>query len=138
MPAYMPCEANLATTLVAQIAAATATQKDPIFTAPRKCVVLEIALTPQTATTGNNTNTKTLNVVNVGPAGAGTTQISTTPLPTGTNLVAGQKQALALNAANAAGHAMAAGETLSLETVLVGTGVIVGPHLVSIVWAPLE
>jgi len=138
MALFSEATAKQTQAFVNQVLAATATQEDPIFTAPRKCVVLEINVVPQTATTGDNTNSKTLNTINKGTAGVGTTQVSTLVLATGVNLVAFQKQNFAFNAAYAAGHNMAAGEVLTLQTAKVGTGVIVGPFIVSVVWQPLE
>lgn len=124
---------------VAQIAAATATRKDPIFTAPRKCIVREVSVVSQAAVTGNNTNTKNLNIVDAGSAGVGTTEIANLDLVTGVNITALDEVNVPLNATYLVpGRTLAAGDVLVLETELVGTGVIVGPFNVKVVWAPLE
>lgn len=136
---YTICEAKFSQSHVAQILAATATRKDPIFTAPRKCVVREVSVVTQTAVTGNTTNTKNLNIVDVGAAGVGTTEIANLDLITSVNLTALDEVNIPLNATYLVpGRTMAAGDVLCLECEQVGTGVIVGPFLVKTLWAPLE
>jgi hypothetical protein len=126
----------VATAYVAQVAAATATEKHPIFVAPRGCKVTEVSVIPQTATTGDNTNTKNLNVLDADSDGTGTTEIANKDLATGTNLVALDETVITLNASNTAGRALVAGEVLALQVEKVGTGVIVGPFVVKVLWQP--
>lgn len=121
-------------------AAATATEERALFTATRKCRVLGIEGQPDVATTGDNTNTTNLNVKLKGAAGAGTTIVASFPLPTGTNLVAFDQFAFALVGAAiiaAGGIDMNEGDTLSIEYVKVGTGVLVGPVLWQVDYIPV-
>lgn len=122
---------------MAAIAAATATQKDPIFTAPCKCRVTRVAVTPQAASTGDNTNTKNLNILNAGSDGTGTTEVGNKDLVTGTNLVALDETVVPLNTTYANGVDLSEGDVLALQTEKVGTGVAVGPFLVSVDFVPV-
>jgi len=116
-------------------AAATATEERTVFSAPCPCRVRAVELVSDIAVTGDNTNTTNINIKNKGAAGVGTTVVATQNLPTGTNLVAFDAQNVALAAAGP--FAMAEGDTLTIEFVKVGTGVAVGPGLLSIDWEPL-
>jgi hypothetical protein len=122
---------------VAQVLAATATREDPIFVAPVKCRVVGIEVVPQTATTGNNTNSKNLNVIDKGAAGVGTTEVATKDLVTGVDLTALDRYEIPLNTTYANGVDMDEGDTMTLQTELVGTGVIVGPFHVQVDWIPV-
>lgn len=122
---------------VATIAAGTATREDPIFAAPAKCRVKAVTVTPQVASTGDNTNRKNLNVLNKGAAGAGTTELGNLDLVTGVNLVAFDESNISFNATYAAGADLNEGDVLTLQTELAGTGVAVGPFLVTVDWVPV-
>jgi len=116
-------------------AAATATEERTVFSAPCACRVRAFSIVSDIAVTGDNTNTTNLNVKNKGAAGVGTTVVATLNLPTGTNLVAFDENAIPLAAAGA--FAMVEGDTLTLEFVKVGTGVAIGPGMLTIDWEPL-
>lgn len=111
-------------------AAATATEERAMFVAPCPCLVTKIEYSPDVATTGDNTNTTNLAIVNKGAAGAGATQVAAKALPTGTNLVAFDAHTIALVGAAiiaAGGIALAEGDVLTVQYTKVGTGVLVGP-----------
>lgn len=117
---------------LAQVAAGTATSSFSIFTAPCPCRVRAVTFTPDVATTGNNSNTKNLNVVNKGASGAGTTEIGNLDLLTGVNLVAFDETNIPITAT-----ALAEGDVLALQVEQVGTGVAVGGGQVNVDWEPL-
>lgn len=137
MSGYAPSHEYHAQAHIAAIAAATATQKDPIFCAPRACRVTSVSVIPQAASTGDNTNTKNLNVLNAGSAGSGTTEIGNLDLATGTDLVAFDEKAIPFNTTYEDGVELAEGDVLVLQTEKVGTGVNVGPFLVQVDYVPL-
>lgn len=119
----------------AQHAAATATEERTIFSAPCACRVRAFTIVSDIAVTGDNTNTTNLNVKNKGASGAGTTVVAALPLPTGVNLVAFDETAIPLS--SGATFTMIEGDTLTLEFVKVGTGVAIGPGMVTLDWEPL-
>ena len=120
------------TSHVPAIIAGAATQIDPIFVAPCKCVVLEIAIVPQAPVTGATGTCKNLNILNVGAAGLGSTEVANYDLITGHDLVAGDLKVIPLNTTYEDGVAMAAGDVLVLQTELVGGGVAMPTLLVAI------
>jgi len=113
-------------------AAATATEARPIFVAPCAARIRAVTITPDVASTGDNTNTTNLNVINAGAAGAGTTEIGNLDLVTGVNLVAFDEKNIPITAT-----ALAEGDVVNLQYEKVGTGVLVGPSLISVDWEPL-
>lgn len=121
----------------AQHAAATATEERAIFTAPCAARVRAVSITPDLATTGDNTNTTNLNLVNKGAAGVGTTEVGNLDLTTGVNLTALDEKAIPLNATYAAGVVMAEGDVLALAYEKVGTGAAVGAGQINVDWEPL-
>jgi hypothetical protein len=137
MPGYRPSGEYAAQASHAQHAAATATETRAIFTAPCACRVRAVRATPHAASTGDNTNTTFLNLVNKGAAGAGTTEVGNKDLTTGVNLAAHDETSIPLNATFAAGVSMAEGDVLGLEYEKVGTGVAVGPLEIVTLWEPL-
>ncbi len=108
---------------VAAIAHAAATATEPIaqIRAPFKCVVTEVGFIPNTASTGDNTNTTNLNVIDRG-TGAGTTEIANKDLVSGENLVANTPKVIGTGLS----VAMDEGDVLSLVAEKVGSGVAVG------------
>ena len=106
---------------VAAVAAATATGYVGIWSAPFKCKVTAVRFVSSVAATGDNTNSKNLNVLldDGSPA-----EIGNYDLVTGVNLVVGTPVALDVPAA---GTALAANQNLIFEIEKVGTGVLVGP-----------
>lgn len=116
-------------------AAATATEQWPCFFAPFPCVVTGCKVVPQTASTGDNTNTTNLNLVNKGAAGSGTTEIANLDLATGTNLTAFADSSLTVTG-TLAQRTLAEGDVLTLQHEKVGTGVAVGEVIVEISYYP--
>lgn len=112
-------------------AAATATEARAIFVAPRACKITGVSITPDAASTGDNTNTTNLNVINKGASGSGTTEIGNLDLVTSTNLTAFDEQAITITAT-----ALAAGDVVALQFEKVGTGVLVGPGVIKVTWYP--
>jgi len=105
-------------TAVAHIPALGADAADitfPIFRAPDACLVMAVNVVPQAALSGDNTNRKDLNVIYVGAAGVGTTEIGNLDMITGVDFVALDSKAIPFNATYlTAGCAMAKGDVLVL------------------------
>lgn len=116
---------------VAVHAAATATESRALWTAPRACKVTGVSITPDVASTGDNTNTTNIDIVNAGASGAGTTSIGSISLATGTNLAALDEYAITTTTT-----ALAAGDVLAIKFTKVGTGVLVGPLTAKVTWYP--
>lgn len=104
--------------------AATATEEYPVFVAPFPCLITGLAIIPQAAVTGADTNTTHLNVKNKGSAGSGTTEIANKDLVSGTNLAAFDLNTITLTGTTAQ-KTLAEGDVLSLEFEKVGTGLLV-------------
>lgn len=137
MPRICNVEEKYTVTAVAVHAAATATEQRALFTAPRACVVTAVSITPDVASTGDNTNTTNLNIVNKGAAGVGTTEVANLDLALATDLVAYDEKDIPLNATYlASGVALAAGSVLTVQFEKAGTGVLVGPGQMKITWYP--
>lgn len=119
---------------VPSVAAATATEVHPIFVAPIRCIIPTngVNFVPQAAVTGDNTNTKNLNVQNRGSAGSGTTEVGNLDLVTGVNLVAFDKTNIPLGAA----LTLEAGDVLGLQVEKVGTGVLIPNIMFEITFKP--
>lgn len=110
----MADQAPLVKTLEATIPAATATA-DPdqaVTEAPFDGTVTKVALVPEAAVTGNNTDTRTFTLVNKGQSGAGSTVIATLALTAGVNLVAFDEKTFTLSAV-AGATTVAAGDVLA-------------------------
>jgi hypothetical protein len=133
---HMAHQAYTTQVFQAQVLAATATEAHVFFTAPRACRVVQVSVTADIATTGDNTNTKNLNLVNKGAAGSGTTEVGNLDLVTGVNLAAFDEKVIPLNASNASGVVLANGDVLALQYEKVGTGVNVGALTVNVLWEP--
>ena len=103
-----------------QVVAGEATVRRPIFVAPFNCELGEVALINSTAVTGANTNTVHFNLINGGAEGAGTTELATRDLVSGTNLAVGKT--LLLDATSSGEVFLTAGDILELETEEVGNG----------------
>ena len=100
------------------IGAADATIVYPIFSAQSTVKVTEVIIVPQAAVTGNDTNRKNLNVLDVGAAGAGTTEIGNLDLATSTDLTSLAEQALGVTDTQ-----LTDGDVLALQVELVSSGV---------------
>lgn len=83
--------------------------------------VTKVAYLPTAAVTGANTNTRTLNLVNKGNAGAGTTVVATLALVSGVNLTAHDENAITLSG-TAANLVVAAGDVLEWQSTHAASG----------------
>ena len=83
--------------------------------------VTEISFTPEAAETGDNTNSRTYQLVNKGNTGAGTTVIGTISLPTGTNLAAFDEKNATLSV-TASDLVVTADDVLAWVSTHTGTG----------------
>ena len=104
----------------AQVVDNEATVRRPIFVAPFNCELGEVALINSTAVTGANTNTVHYNLVNGGAEGAGTTELATRDLVSGTDLSVGKT--VLLDATSSGEVFLTAGDIVELETEEVGNG----------------
>lgn len=84
-------------------------------------VVKSVSYIPAATITGAATNNRTLNLVNKGAGGAGTTVIATLNFANGTNATADIAKAITLGVA--ANLAVAAGDILQWQSVHIGTGI---------------
>lgn len=84
-------------------------------------VITAVSYIPAATITGAATNNRTLNLVNKGAAGAGTTVIATLNFASGTNATADIARAITLGVA--ANRAVAAGDILQWQSVHIGTGI---------------
>lgn len=108
------------------------TEQDTIIgEAPFAGTLVHASLFPEAAVTGNNTNSRTFQIVNKGQAGAGTTVMATILLPTGTNLAAYDEFPFTLSA-TAADRVVAEGDVLVCNEITPGTGVAHGGGRVKI------
>ena len=80
-----------------------------------------MSLTPEAAITGDNTNTRTLTLVNKGAAGTGTTVIGTLAFTTGNNGVAFDEKAFTLSVVDDATD-VAEGDILAVVETVGGSG----------------
>ena len=108
--------------------AGDATEEQLIFVAPTKCTVKGVAITPDADVTGNDTNTKNLNVVNKGSDGTGSTEIANLDLATGTDLSEFDRTAISASL----DVDLEAGDSLTLQIEQVGSGVAIPRSLVDV------
>lgn len=105
-----------------QIVSSEATVRKPIFVAPFDCELGEVALINSTLVTGANTNTVHYNLIDGGAEGAGTTELATIDLVSGTDLIVG-KTLLFDNIQGASAEIfLSQGDILELESEEIGTG----------------
>lgn len=100
---------------------ATADATVPLGPAPFAGTVTAVTYIPQAAITGANTNTRTLNLINKGQAGSGTTVVATVALTSGVNPAADDEFALTLSG-TAANLVVAEGDVLALQSVHASSG----------------
>ena len=103
-----------------QVVAGEATVRRTIFVAPFNCELGEVAIINSTAVSGANTNTVHYNLVNGGAEGAGTTELATRDLVSGTDLSVGKT--VLLDATSSGEVFLTAGDIVELETEEVGNG----------------
>jgi len=89
---------------------------------PEAGVVAGVSYAPTSAQSGANTNSRTLNVINKGQAGAGSTSVASLALVSGTNLAAFVPSTITLSG-TAANLVVAAGDVLQVQSLSVGTGI---------------
>lgn len=118
-----PDSAPFTKTVEATIPAATiaANTDQAVTEAPFDATVTKVALVPEAAVTGDNTNTRTFTLVNKGQAGAGTTVVATLALTTGVNLVAFDEKLFTLSAV-AGATSVVAGDVLQVNEVIAASG----------------
>jgi hypothetical protein len=85
--------------------------------------VTSVSYTPEAASTGDNTNTRTYTLVNKGAAGAGTTVVATLALVTGVNLVAFDEKPATLSEVEDA-TTVAAGDILAWVSTYTASGLV--------------
>ncbi len=134
---YRPAVGQTATATVVAIASPTATVSYPIFAAPVPAKVTSVSFTPQTAVTGDTTNTVHLNVLNAGAAGSGTTEVGNLDLITSTDLVAFNDTNIPFNATYLSpGVNLAEGDVLVLQRAKVGNALDMPLLNVRVEWVP--
>ena len=116
--------------IIDPIAAGDATELQSLFVAPFTCKITGVTITPDAAATGDNTNTKNLNIHNRGQAGAGTTEIANLDLVTGVDLVARDEKTIGSGMSSA----VASGDVIALQVEQVGTGVAIPRSIVKITY----
>ena len=100
-----------------------------VFVAPFRCQVQAAAWIPSAAVTGVASNFFTVNVRNRGAAGAGTAVPAALAFSNGTNASAQVPVALTLSG-TAADLVLAAGDVLTAEKAVTGTGLAMPPGLI--------
>ena len=114
--------------------AATASTVFPIWVAPYRAELGEVAIINSTLVTGHDTNTFNINLINGGQEGAGTTELANIDLrATGTvNLIVGKT--LLLDATASGEVFMTQGDILELQIEKLSSGLAANPLLVYIVY----
>lgn len=85
--------------------------------------VTSVTYCPVAALTGADTNSRTINLINKGSDGSGTTVVATLALVSGVNLVAFDEKAITISS-TAADYAVSAGDVLQWQSLHVGTGIV--------------
>jgi hypothetical protein len=88
----------------------------------RDGTVAAVAYVPLTTITGANTNTRSVSLVNLGQAGAGSTVVATLQFNSGVNATAGQAKAITLSA-TPANLLVTSGDVLQWQSTHIGTGI---------------
>lgn len=110
-------------------AAATGAEAVGIIEAPFAGTLTAAVVVPATALSGANTNSRTINVINRGQDGLGTTVMATKAYTSGVNLVAEDEASLTLSVvANAT--TVASGDVIEVQSLHIGTG-LAGPQLIA-------
>lgn len=118
-PDSAPLTRKLTTTLPALGAAVAGDQT--LGEAPFAGTVTDVSYTPEAAITGDNTNKRTLTLVNKGQSGAGSTVIATLDFVTGVNGVAFDEKPATLSVV-ASATVVASGDIIALVETVAGTG----------------
>lgn len=101
----------------------------------RAATVSAVTYTPLTTITGAATNNRTVNLVNLGQAGSGSTVVATLNFGNGTNATGGVPKAITLSA-TPANLVVAGGDVLQWQSVHVGTGIADPGGLVVVTTSP--
>lgn len=105
-----------------RVASSQTTRRAPIFVAPFDCELGEVAIINSLLVSGANTNTVHLNLIDGGAEGAGTAQLASRDLISGTDLIVG-KTLLFDNIQGASAEIfLSQGDMLELEAEEIGTG----------------
>lgn len=112
-------------------AAGDATKEWPVFYAERACRLLSVGVVPLATITGANTNTFHWNVRNKGTDGNGTTEIGNVDFVSGTNADDYDYREIV---AETGGKSLSAGQVLTLQRELIGTGQASPEALVVVVY----
>jgi hypothetical protein len=105
-----------------QVVASEATVRRPIFVFPFDSELGEVALINSTVVTGANSNTVHFNLLDGGAEGAGTAEIATRDLVSGTDLIVGKTLLFDNIIGASAERFFTQGDILELETEEVGSG----------------
>lgn len=124
MPDTAPLERVLQEDVPANAAGADSTT--PLGTAPFAGTVESVTYIATAALTGADTDSRTVNLVNRGQAGAGTTVIATVDFDAGSNAAANDETTIPLSAV-AGATTVAAGDVLDWESVHVGSTGLADP-----------
>lgn len=114
--------------------AADATADQNVAVAPVTGTVTAVTYTPDTVLTGADTNSATLELINKGAAGAGTTQVAAKAFTNGVNAAAGDETAITLSA-TPANLNVTAGDVLAFRRTKVGTGLATPAGLVRVTFS---
>jgi hypothetical protein len=108
-------------------AAATATEEAALLWFPDSAIDITRAWhVPDDAITGADTNSTSLNLIDGGSAGSGTTEIANIDYVTGTDATANNEKAFVTAAGTTfTKYALAAGSSLMLQYVKAGTGLAI-------------
>lgn len=120
-----------------QVLLGDATEDQVIFTAPFRCVLENVSITPNASATGNDTNRKNLNLIDKGSDGSGSDEVGALDLVTGVDLVEADETAITITG-TAAQREMLKGDVLMLEIEQVGTGITIAESLVKVQFRPSE
>lgn len=124
----MPDSAPLVQTIervVAAVAAGADLESD-LDAAPFDGTVTSVSYVPSTVLTGANTDSRTINLVNKGQAGAGTTVVASRAFVSGQNIAADDEGAITLSAV-AGATTVAAGDVLVWQSNHVGATGLADP-----------
>lgn len=113
-------------------AAAAATEIVPVFEAPAGAKIEKVIFRPGAAVTGADANTTHLNVINMGVAGTGSTELGNYDLTSGNDLAAGERKELY---APAAALAVSQNNLIGLQFQKVGTGLAVPAGVAIVEWS---
>ena len=113
-------------------AAADASTTYVIFEAPVNCKIEKVRVVPGAAVTGQDTNTKNLNLIDRGTNGAGATELANYDLTSGNDIgVAGYDLYSPASALS-----VSTGNQLGLQVEQVGAGMALSPLAVTVEFSP--